>query len=131
VSAATARLTPGPPSTTFTVSNIKVSPTGAVSFAATVPGPGQIEVLETAWRADEAKAATVQLQPAPGRFVFSRLHTVAPGGGTLPVTVMPNSRGAQLVAHHTHTVRIRLWVTYQPPGGASVSHGFYGLFVTR
>jgi hypothetical protein len=103
---------------------------GIVEFDIKGPGLGQIDVFETAWKVNEAVTATVLLQPAPGRFVFSRSHLVARRAGTIHVTVKPNHRGKLLVKHHTHVLRIRLWITYQPTGGNPRTIGFYGLFVT-
>jgi hypothetical protein len=119
------------PSNHFTVSHIKVHHDGIVEFDVTVvAGPGELDVLETAWKFNEASAATVQLQPAPHRFVFSREHLAVGHAGTLHVTVAPNQRGKRLlVHHHGGALRIRLWVTYQPTGGNPRSIGFYGRLV--
>jgi 6-phosphogluconolactonase (cycloisomerase 2 family) len=121
---------PPPPSNRFEVKHIKVRANGFVSFAVKVPGPGAINVLETAWKNNFARAA-ILLQPATGRFVFARSHSTARRPSTLHFKVKPNKRGRRLVAHHRYKVRIRLWVTYQPTGGSQRKIGFYGLRITR
>ena len=62
------------PSNHFLVSGIHGHPNGNVTFFLRVPGPGTINVLETAWDDNFATAATALLQPAPNRFAFSRKH---------------------------------------------------------
>jgi hypothetical protein len=141
----------------FTISHLKVAGTGFVRFHINVPGPGQIDVLETAWIADEtvrsasdvslpggqldtpqpawvadeARAATVLLQPAAGRFVFARAHLMVWSPATIHMRVRPNSRGTRLVQHHRYAVGIRLWVVYQPSGGTPRKRGFYGFVVVK
>jgi small GTP-binding protein len=121
---------PPPPSNQFVVKQIKVRADGLVSFDAKVPGPGAINVLETAWKNNFATAATL-LQPATGRFEFARSHRTATRASTVHFKVKPNKRGQRLVAHHRYKVTIRLWVTYQPTGGTQRKVGFYGLRITR
>lgn len=114
------------PSNKFTVSQIRTSVDGTIRFLARFPGPGGIDVLETAWKDNLARAA-VLLQPAPRRFVFARAYRIASAAGTVRVIVTPNARGRLLVAHHSYPVTLRLWVTYTPIGGNHRSVGFYGL----
>ena len=118
------------PSNRFVVSHVRSRPDGSVSFDVKVPGPGTIDVLETAWNDNLARVA-VLLQPAPRRFVFARARVSASHASTIQVTVTPNARGRQLVSHHRYKVRIRLWVTYTSTGGIARSVGFYGLPITR
>ena len=110
----------------FTVSRIKTHPNGKITFRVKVPGPGAIDVLETAWNGNLARTA-VQLQPAPRRFVFARRHRSARRATTMHFRVTPNARGKLLVHHHTYRVTLRLWVSYTPTGGHSRKQGFYGL----
>ena len=110
----------------FTVSRVKSHQNGTIAFEVTVPGPGAIDVLETAWD-DNLAGAAAQLQPAPHRFVFARKHRTARRAARLRVRVTPNARGRRLVHHHTYRVLLRLWVTYTPTGGVPRSIGFYGL----
>ena len=121
---------PVPPSNRFVVRHIRVRANGLVSFRVKVPGPGAINVLETAWKNNFARSA-ILLQPATGRFVFARWHRTASRASTVHCKVRPNRRGRRLVVHHRYKVRIRLWVTYQPTGGTQRKIGFYGLRVTR
>ena len=105
----------------FTISHIKVRTDGSLSLVVTVPGPGRLDMMETAWNDNLARLAL--LQPAPHRFVFARAHTQATSAGKLRVVVRPNTRGRLLVHHHAYRVTLRLWVTYTPIGGA---HGPMG-----
>ena len=120
---------PPPPSNKFTVSRIKTEADGTITFSVRVPGPGSVDVLETAWkdnlaREDPARAAVV-LKPAAKRFVFARGHQRVSGRGT--VTVTPNQQGSFLVAHPRYRVVLRLWVSYTPDGGRYRTIGFLGL----
>jgi autotransporter-associated beta strand protein len=114
------------PNSKFKVFGIHPHANGDISFKVTIPGPGVVNVLETAWLTNEAHAATL-LPPARGRFVYSRDHRVAAGKGTLSFTVHPNARGLRLVAHHTYPVILRLWVTFQPTHGVQHKLGFRGI----
>lgn len=117
------------PSNAFRVMSVHAYSDGHVTFTVVLPGPGTIDVLETAWTNNVA-AADGLLQPARGRFVFARAHAVAHHAGRLTLTVWPNAEGRRLVAHHRYPVVIRLWITYTPTGGRPRSVGFYGLRIT-
>jgi hypothetical protein len=114
------------PSNRFTISHIRTFVDGTVRFSVTVPGPGRIDVLETAWNTNLASVA-VRLQPARRRFVFTRAQRTASRAGTLRVTAPPDARGRLLVTHHAYRVTLRLWVSYTPTAGKPHSIGFYGL----
>jgi hypothetical protein len=138
------------PTNKFTVTHIKASPTGVVRFAIALPGPGTVNVLETAWKDNRAFGATSSagefvgreltvkhraqsapvLQPARGRFVFARKRLSVKRKETVQVRVDPNKIGRKLVRHHTYGVTIRLWVTFTPVGGKTASVGYYGLKIT-
>ena len=120
------------PENTFGVSHVKTHRDGTITLDVTVPGPGTIDVLETAWN-DNVAHVTALLQPAKNRFVYARKHAIASatGGGTLTLRITPNARGKRLVLHHTYHVVLRLWVTYTPTGGNQRSVGFYGLHVPK
>jgi hypothetical protein len=114
----------------FVVRHIHVERDGDVRFDVTVPGPGQINVMESAWKANELLEHAVLLGPAPGRFIFTRKYLVAERKGIIHVTLRPNTSGLRLVARHRGgTLRIRLWVTYQGDGGTPHTVGYYGLVV--
>ena len=117
--------TVGQPDNHFSVSQIRLRRDGTVSFKVKVPGPGKVDVLETAWRDNLAQIA-VQLRPAAHRFVFARAHRTANRSTTLQLRVNPNSRGRRLILRHTYRVTLRLWVTYAPTGGVQRKIGFYG-----
>ena len=118
------------PNTSFVVSRIRTYRDGRVGFAVTLPGPGTIDVLETAWNDNLATIAELP-QPAAHRFAFARMDTTAQHAGTIPLSVRPNARGRLLVHHHTYRVTLRLWVTYTAPGARPRTHGFYGLPLPR
>ena len=118
------------PSNQFTVKHLRVRRNGTVEFDVTVPHAGQLDVLETAWNDNLARAAIV-LQPASRRFVFARQHRTALGADTLHLRVTPNKRGRRLVQHRTYRVTLRLWVTYTPASGSYRKQGFYGLHLPR
>ena len=117
---------PPPPSNKFTVSRIKTEADGTITFSVRVPGPESVDVLETAWNDNLARAA-VLLKPAPKRFVFARKHVHAAHRGNVSVTVKPNRGGRLLVAHPRYRVVLRLWVSYTPTGGPYRTIGFLGL----
>jgi hypothetical protein len=111
----------------FKVENAFAHSNGVVEFDLSVPGRGYVDVMETAWKSNEASAAV--LEPAKRRFVFARAHVGFHRRGSLHFVVHPNARGARLVAHHTYPVVIRLWFTYTPPKGKGDSFGLYGVHV--
>ena len=51
---------PPPPSNKFTVSRIKTEADGTITFSVRVPGPGSVDVLETAWKDNLARAPPAQ-----------------------------------------------------------------------
>jgi hypothetical protein len=118
------------PSNQFTVSRIKASADGTITFSARVPGPGSVDVLATAPKNNLVRAA-VRLKPAPDSFVFARKHVRAADHGTVAVTVKPDRRGKLLVAHHRHPVLLALWVSYTPDGGRYRTLGFLGLHLPQ
>lgn len=117
------------PDNHFTVSRLSVRSDGTTSLSATVPGPGRIDVLETAWADNLAKVAV--LEPAAHRFVFARAHTNALYARELRLSVSPNRRGTMLVHRHRYPVTLRAWVTYTPIGGHPRSIGTNGLHLGR
>jgi hypothetical protein len=106
-----------PPSNLFTISHVKSSGNhGVVTFDVTLPGPGVVDVVETAW-SSTAKAA-VYLQPGPHRYALGRLHLTVSHGGVIHVRVAPGSTGKRALKLHPRGFPINLWVTFQPTGGA-------------
>jgi hypothetical protein len=108
------------------VSRKKTSADGTVRMDLTLSGPGIVNVLETAPK-DNFASAAAGLQPGRRSFVFARKHIVVTRAGTIRVTVKPNKRGMQLVAHHHYRVTIRLWISYKPAGGRQRNMGPYRL----
>lgn len=91
-----------------------------------VPGPGDVDILVTAWDDNVAHTARL-LQPAPERFVFARVHATASTSKRIRIIVTPSAKGRWLVGHHRYRVTLRLWVTYTPTGGNPRDIGYYGL----
>jgi hypothetical protein len=91
-----------------------------------VPGPGVVHILITAWKDNLAGGARL-LNPAQGRFVFSRATAQASRRGWLRIGVRPTARGRALVANPRYRTTLRLWVSYIPIGGQQRDLGFYGL----
>jgi hypothetical protein len=119
-----------PPDNQFAVSHVRTHRDGTITLQVTVPGPGSIDVLETAWNDNLAHAA-VLIQPARNRFVYAREQAATTSPGILRLRVKPNDRGRRLVHQHTYPVVLRLWVTYTPTGGTHRSLGFYGLHLPK
>ena len=118
--------TPPLPSNRFTLSAIRARVDGTVSLRIKLPGPGRVDVLETAWKDDLARTA-LMLQPAPRRFVFARKHAPATHAGVIQVAVVPGRLGRLLVAHPRYRISLRLWVSYTPLDGRPRTEGLYGL----
>ncbi|MGH2889624.1 MAG: hypothetical protein ACRDNJ_08345 [Solirubrobacteraceae bacterium] len=114
------------PGNRFTITRLRQLRDGRLEFDVHVPGPGVLNVLETAWRNQLAHAARV-LNPAKGRFAFARVHRVFGHPGTFSVVVKPNLRGRTALGRHREHVTTRLWVAYTPTGGRPRTIGFYGL----
>ena len=85
---------------------------GSVSFALKLPGPGTVEVLESALRSNLAVAAA--LKPGRGQFVFARAYERAKRAETIKLRVKPSSAGRKLLRHHRHPVLVRLFDQLHP-----------------
>jgi hypothetical protein len=79
-------VTPSPvtvtlPGNQFSIHHVKTKTSGTVSFQITVPGPGTLDILETAPHRDFATITAAGPQvPGPGRFAFARVHLLLTGG---------------------------------------------------
>jgi hypothetical protein len=119
------------PSNRFRVSHVRTWHSGRVRFRLRVPGPGIVDVLETAPRHSSGGARAAELlQPKPWRFTFARRHVALQAATTRTVVVHPNARGRRLLARHAGGVRIRLWVSYTPAGGRQRDVGLCGVPVS-
>lgn len=110
------------PSNRLTISTPTTSPDGDVTLRFTAPGPGKLDVLETAWTPITALASGLMrpdalLQAAPGRFVFAREHLTITQARAIHLRTKPNRRGQRLIRRHHHEIRLRLWISYTPTGG--------------
>jgi hypothetical protein len=114
------------PTNHFVLSHIRPRPDGSTDFDLSVPWPGTLDVMETAWNDNFATTASLG-QPAPHRFVFARLHRNTLHGGTYHVHITPNARGERLVHHHRYRIVFRLWVSYTPTDGLQRNVGILGL----
>jgi trimeric autotransporter adhesin len=118
------------PSNHFGVSDVKPHPNGNTDLVLSVPGPGVVDVMETAWDDDLASAADLP-QPATARFVIARKHINASRAGKIQTHVTLNPRGETLLRHHRYRVVFRLWISYTPTGGQQRNIGIYGLHFSR
>lgn len=122
----------GPALDKAVLSDLSMSPDGTVHMRLAAAISGRIDVLETAWRdnlAPSATAAATDLEPAPGRFVVARTSTRVASGGTVSLTIPPNTLGDRLIRRHRYRVTLRLWVVYAPAVGRTDTVGLYGLHV--
>jgi hypothetical protein len=126
VAATTVSYTVKLPSNKLVLVRRKPHSNGTFIVTVKVPWPGAVDVLITAWKDNLAGAAAV-LQPARGRFVFARAHTVAKRAGTIQLIVRPNALGRRLVAHHRYRVTLRLWISFTPTHGHQRNIGYFGL----
>jgi hypothetical protein len=123
---------PGSPDNHFTLTRVKSRGDGSIAFAVTVPGPGRIDVLETAGRSLVGSHAAL-LAPGPGRFALVRSHTSI-GGGTKQMRVTPSAHLSSVIARwrrQHRAVTINLWVTYTPTGGSPRNVGKLGVLLIR
>lgn len=107
---------PAPPSNVFQISGIKAGKTAALSFVATVPGPGAITATLTA---PGKKGKRVTVAAAKG---------AAGGAGPVKLSTTPNRAGRTLAAaKHARTEALWLEVTFAPTGGTAASQTVKGL----
>jgi lysophospholipase L1-like esterase len=119
-----------PAANQFTVSHVRSNThDGSVTFWANVPGPGTVDVLETAWKDNFATVATLP-QPSARRFVFARVRAIASRATMLHLRVQPDKQGRHLLRAHRYRVTTRLWITFTPTGGEARSIGLDGLKLT-
>jgi autotransporter-associated beta strand protein len=118
-----------PSSNRFGRPHLHVNRDGSISFALKLPGPGALEVLETAAKSDMAKAAA--LKPAMGRFVFARVTARVKRTRTIRLRIRPDAAGRRLLRHHRHAVLIRLSIRYTPTHGKSRTVVLTGIRLTR
>ena len=107
---------PAPPSNVFQVSGIKTGKTAALSFTATVPGPGAI-------------TATLSAPGKKGkRVTIATARGTAHAAGPIKLTTTPDKAGRTL-AHAKHARSEALWlaVTFAPTGGTAASQTVKGL----
>jgi hypothetical protein len=114
------------PSNHFKVLHLRIHRDGTITFTASVPGPGSIDVLATALNGN-LPHATARLHMPKRQFVYARRHATTTHGSAIKFQVKPNRLGERLVHHHTDRAPLRLWVSYTPAGGASRSLGFHHL----
>jgi Bacterial Ig-like domain (group 3) len=104
------------PSNRFKISHIRTKADGIVTFELKIPGPGVVNVLESARDLKLASGASL-LKPGRDRFVFARKHVRFRRGQKIRITVRPTRAGRALIGHHAHRPAIRLAVSYTPTGG--------------
>ncbi|HWD64728.1 MAG TPA: autotransporter-associated beta strand repeat-containing protein [Solirubrobacteraceae bacterium] len=80
-----------------------VNSCGIAGLKLTLPGPGTVQLLETA---------------APHAWVFGRAQSTAAKAGTFQLRVKPNRRGARLIKRHIR-LKLTLKVSFRPKGGST------------
>jgi hypothetical protein len=132
----TASLTVSLPSNQFRIRGVKANRNGNVSFIVAVPGPGTLDLLETAPDRDFATTATAGPQnPGRGRFAFARVHLILRRGGTTRITVKPTVKARSLLqgrnGQNLRPVTISLFVTYTPTNGLPHTEVVPNVFVVK
>jgi hypothetical protein len=118
------------PGNRFVVSRVEPHPNGSTDLLISIPGAGTLDVMETAWDDNRARAADL-LQPAQRRFVISRKHLTISRAGNVRIHVTLNRHGETLLHHHRYRVVFRLWISYTPAGGQQRNIGIYDLHFSR
>ena len=113
------------PNNKFVVSHIQAHVGGSVSIQIAVPGPGKIQLLESAPNAHTAKVPA-RLSAGSGRFVFASKTIKVNAARTIHVTLTPDAKGANLLQAQSKAV-IRLLTAYTPTGGLERTASFYGI----
>jgi WD40 repeat protein len=98
----------------ITASHVKADADGTITFQGKVPGPGTVDLLESAWSGSH-------------RLASGRGHANATHSGVIHLRVSLNSDGKRVVQEHRSAVVLRLSVTYTPTHGSKRTIGFYGL----
>ena len=80
------------PDNRITITHLKATRSGTVSFSVKVPGKGKLSVLESA---PTANLAAVNLSPGKGRFAFAKLTRNVGSAGTIKLKIKPDSKGAR------------------------------------
>jgi uncharacterized repeat protein (TIGR01451 family) len=101
----------------FSIAGIKAHGDGSVKFKAKLPGPGTLDVLETAAKSSEPGSRAAALEPGPGMFTFGEDSLKIEKAGRTRVKLDPTSRGKKLADDRTSKFRINLYVTFTPTGG--------------
>jgi hypothetical protein len=114
------------PSNGFSVGKITAASDGSVTIHLKFPGPGIVNILETAWDNNLASTSSL-LHAAKGRFVFARKHLVVSRAGSITITIKPWRRGRLLVANPRYLILLRVFVSYTPTGGTQRNRRFNGV----
>jgi hypothetical protein len=118
------------PNNSFSIKGVHARTDGTTAVHLRLPGPGTVDVMETAWNDNLAAVASLP-GPAPHRFVIGRRDIAAVRGGVVIVHVTPNRFGKLLLAHHRYRIAFRLWVSYTPIRGRQRRIGKSGLHFAR
>jgi hypothetical protein len=112
------------PDNHFTVSSVKAHQNGATDLLIIVPGPGTLDLVETAW-IDTAARTAQRLHLAPHRFVIARKHINTSRAGKIQIRLSLNRRGQSLV--RGRRLRFTLGVSYTPMHGRQRNISIHGL----
>jgi len=117
-------------SNAFSIAHVRAGKNGVVRFSLTLPGPGTLDILETAADSLAKRAAAGLLKPGAGQFSFGSQTLAAHGKGTIAVTVKPDARGRRALRSHRH-ITIDLRIEYAPTGGMPSTHNIRRLRVGK
>jgi len=98
------------PDNRFRVSHVVVHPDASITLRLALPGPGQVNVLETAWAKRSGKRRATRLASA-------RTHANPKRGGTLTPTVRFDAKGARALQRAPDNRTLRLQVSFTPTHG--------------
>ncbi len=98
-----------PTTNRFVVVRLRATGSGEARLALSLPGPGSVHVVATAWNA--AAGASRR------RLAYGTTSAGARRGGPLALVVEPTAAGRALLGTHGARPVIAFAVTYKPPGG--------------
>ncbi len=104
----------------FTVTRVTHPHPGIFKLWISLPGPGVINVLESAKQPGRLAKVAHLLQPAAGRFTVARARKAASGAGVLTIRIARSARMPPLAA-------VRLFVTFTPTGGVGRTQQVHSL----
>ncbi|HUA46468.1 MAG TPA: beta-propeller fold lactonase family protein [Solirubrobacteraceae bacterium] len=124
-----ASVTPLPASNRFAVSHLRTSAGGKISFKLTLPGPGTVDVINTARDSARARMGALR-ERSSASFVFARKLVLVSRSDTIEVTLLPTRQGKRLIKLGELPILLRMHISYTPAGGTPRSQ-VYAVTITR